>query len=136
MKFIRWTVLMCSMLCIHSWAYANCVGGLEGQLIEIKVRSCENINGETNREVQEHAGQMQDTWDLKKAYTGALVTDEYGSRWMYTASTANPCEGFPNGQVVQKKGYSSCCDTGQWGKCVFGGRWLSDVDGKSINAFQ
>ena len=31
---------------------------------------------------------------------------------------------------------TTCCDSGRWGKCVFGGQWLGDVDGKPINSFQ
>ncbi len=115
---------------------ANCVGGLEGETIDITVKYCEHIVAQNNDDVQKYAGELNNDSNLSKAYTGALVTDEHGSRWMYPSGSADPCADFPQGQVVQKKGYSTCCDTGKWGKCVFGGQWLTDLDADPINAFQ
>jgi hypothetical protein len=37
---------------------------------------------------------------------------------------------------VEKLAFYSCCDTGRWGKCVFGGRFLSDPGQPPINAFR
>jgi len=86
--------------------------------------------------VQQHAGELFETWNLGKAYTGALITDKTGITWMYPSPETNPCQRFPVNEVVQKRAYFTCCDTGRWGKCVFGGNWLGDIDGKPFNAFQ
>jgi hypothetical protein len=69
-------------------------------------------------------------------YTGALVKDKKGSIWMYPSSGQDSCSKFPRNETVEMKAYYTCCDTGRWGKCVFGGKFLGDVDGKPINAFQ
>ena len=117
-------------------AFANCATRPEGQIIEIAIKTCEGLVAETNTEVRKHAGSVDDVWNLKKAYTGALVTDLRGVRWMYPSSDPNPCARFPPNSRVLKRGYFTCCDTGRWGKCVFGGNWLGDLDGPPINSFQ
>jgi len=47
-----------------------------------------------------------------------------------------PCRGVRPGSTVEKRASFTCCDTGRWGKCVFGGRFLSDPGKPPINAFQ
>lgn len=116
--------------------FADCTGGMDGQIVQIKVQSCEEIQAESNSDVQKYAGSYYKTWNLKKLYTGALVKEPSGVLWMYPSDRRHPCKEFRKGSVVNKKGYSSCCDTGRWGKCVFGGNFLGDVDGKPINAYQ
>jgi hypothetical protein len=92
--------------------------------------------GEDNRDVMEFAGKINSRWNYKKAYTGALVTDWDGFRWMYTTKSSHPCRQFKPKDSVEMKGYYVCCDSGRVGKCVFGGRWIGDADGKPINTDQ
>ena len=115
---------------------ADCIKVEQGRIVKVEIRACEAIVAEKNNDVQKYAGPYYETWNLRKAYTGALIKDEKGSFWMYPTESRYPCADFPKKAIVEKKAYSTCCDSGRWGKCVFGGRWLGDVDGKSINAFQ
>lgn len=115
---------------------ADCYTPKDGQVIGIKVESCEVIDGKTNKEVLKYGGEAQKASNIQKLYDGALVTEESGARWMYPTSEANPCQKFPKSALVKMRAYLTCCDTGRWGKCVFGGRWLGDADGKPVNAFQ
>jgi hypothetical protein len=79
---------------------------------------------------------MWEQWHLEKFYTGALITDAHGAQWIYLSAEANPCQAFPRGAEVKKAAYYVCCDTGDWGKCVFGGRYLEDIGAAPINSFQ
>lgn len=117
-------------------AFADCAERPEGRIIEIAIKSCERIVADANEEVRQHAGRFYGAWNLKKAYTGALITDLQGLRWMYPPSDPNLCARFPRNTRVLKRAYFTCCDTGRWGKCVFGGNWLGDVDGPPVNTFQ
>lgn len=45
---------------------------------------------------------------------------------MLPSQAADPCRGFRQGSAVEKRASFTCCDTGRWGKCVFGGRFLND----------
>jgi hypothetical protein len=63
------------------------------------------------------------------------VTASGGLKWVYP-SEANPCKKLARSAQVKMRAYLTCCDTGRWGKCVFGGRWLGDVDGKPVNSEQ
>jgi hypothetical protein len=130
-----------SLICVwlmtfQNLAYANCLIPEDGMIVTVVAKSCQAINGDTHPEVKEHAGPMYETWNLKKAYTGALILDERGGQNMYPSKASEPCKEFPVGKPVKKRLYQTCCDSGRWGKCVFGGRFLGDIDGPKINAFQ
>jgi hypothetical protein len=111
-------------------AWANCEMGEQGKVVEIKVTSCEEIVAERNADVQKFAKGQSDL------YTGALVKSDLGLVTMYPSKEKNPCEEFRKNSLVKKKAYSTCCDTGRWGKCVFGGNFLGNIDGLAINTFQ
>src|SRR5262245_22854962 len=115
---------------------ADCAQMPEGQIVKVESISCKEIAAEENEEVRTYAGELLEKWNLKKAYTGALITDRTGTRWMYPSADPSPCKGIKRGTVLEKKAYYTCCDAGRWGKCVFGGNWLGDVDGNAINSFQ
>jgi hypothetical protein len=117
-------------------ASADCSYSDDGKVVTITVESCEVISGKTNKQVLKYAGASQKTEAIQKLYTGALVTAKGGMNWMYPSTDVNPCKQFERSTQVKMKAYLTCCDTGPWGKCVFGGRWLADVDGKGINASQ
>lgn len=116
--------------------FANCIERPQGQIIKIEIQSCEAIVAEKNKEVRKYAGELYEKWNLKKAYTGALVKDTKGTLWMYPSEARSPCKEFSKKKTVEKRAYYTCCDTGRWGKCVFGGNWLGDINGKPINSFQ
>jgi hypothetical protein len=130
------TVVAISISSALSPASADCFYPNDGKVIGIRVESCEVINGQTNKDVLEYAGALQKTQTIQKLYTGALVTAEGGVRWMYPSAETNPCQKFAKSAQVKMRAYLTCCDTGRWGKCVFGGRWLGDVDAKPVNAEQ
>ena len=117
-------------------ATADCSFSSAGQNITITVQSCEVIDGRTNKDVLKYAGGLQKDPTIQKLYTGALVTADHGAKWMYPSTDAYPCKKFPKSAQVKVKAYLTCCDSGPWGKCVFGGNWLGDADGKPVNAFQ
>ena len=124
------------LLSAHSPVDADCAGGLNGDVIRIKVKSCEVLVPGQNSEIQKNAGNHLSSAQLDDLYQGALVTDENGRRWVYHSEAHDPCADFVAGHEVQKRGYTTCCDTGTWGKCAFGGQWLADEDVGPINAFQ
>jgi hypothetical protein len=134
--FISILSLSSNLLIMSSPVFANCIEAEQGRVAKFEVQTCEVIAAEKNEEVKKYAGSYERSWNLKKAYTGALIKDSRGSLWMYPTGNKNPCVAFPKKKTVNKRAYSTCCDTGRWGKCVFGGRWLGDLDGKPINAFQ
>jgi hypothetical protein len=115
---------------------ADCSFSSDGRIIGITVQSCEEIDGRTNKDVLKYAGSMQKDPTFQRLYTGALVTADRGLKWMYPSTEANPCRKFSKSVQVKMMAYLTCCDSGSWGKCVFGGRWLGDVDGKPVNAWQ
>ncbi len=136
MKNIKHVCLYLALAFIlPSRLFAECLEVKNGEVAEIKAKACEEITVE-NENVKKYAGNFLDEANLKRAYTGALVTDEKGIRWMYSSAQPNACSQFPLEQPVKMKTYTTCCDTGRWGKCVFGGNWLGDIDGQPINAFQ
>lgn len=116
-------------------AFADCGFPSDGKVIGIKVESCEVIDGKTNKDVLKYAGASQKTQTIQNLYSGALVTAG-GVKWVYPSAETNPCRKFAKSALVKMKAYLTCCDTGGWGKCVFGGRWLGDIDGKPVNSDQ
>jgi len=117
-------------------AAADCSFSSDGRNTTITVQSCEVIDGRTNEYVLKYAGGPHRNEAIQKLYTGALVTAVRGVRWMYPSPEPNPCKKFSKSAQVKVVAYRTCCDSGPWGKCVFGGRWLGDVDGKPFNAWQ
>jgi hypothetical protein len=120
---------------------ADCLLPEEGATVRVAVRSCTAIQPDSHPEVRDHArldgpGALVGTATLRRLYTGALITDERGERWMAPSQAADPCSAFRPGSTVEQRASFSCCDTGRWGKCVFGGRFLGDPGQPPINAFQ
>lgn len=117
-------------------AAADCFFPPDGRLVTVLVQSCEAIDGRTNVEVMAHAGASSKFEELEKMYTGALVTEGHDVKWVYPSDEKDPCRKFAKGSKVKMQAFLTCCDTGRWGKCVFGGRWLGDIDGKPVNSAQ
>jgi hypothetical protein len=117
-------------------ASADCSYPNDGKVITIAVESCEVISGKTNKEVLKYSGAAQKTETIQKLSTGPLVRAKGSMKWMYPSTDVNPCKQFARSAQVKMRAYLTCCDTGPWGQCVFGGRWLADVDGKGIDASQ
>jgi len=115
---------------------ADCFFSPNGRIVTIAVRSCEAIDGRTNVEVLQFVGASSKFVELEKLYTGALVTEGRDTKWMYPSEEKDPCRRFVKGSKVKMRAYLTCCDTGRWGKCVFGGRWLGDIAGKPIDSSQ
>lgn len=129
MNLVGW-LAAASLGIFSSIVCADCEMGEQGKIVELRIKSCEEIVAEKNTEVQKFAKGRSDL------YTGALVTVESGSVSMYPSKVKHPCKMFRRNSLVTKKAYSTCCDTGNWGKCVFGGSFLGDVDAPAINTFQ
>ena len=136
LRLVPLFVLTISNAAMPAPSAADCSFSSDGQIFTVTVQSCEVIDGRTNKDVLKYAGGLQKNETIQKLYTGALVTADRGFKWMYPSSEPNPCQKFPKSGQVKMMAYRTCCDSGPWGKCVFGGRWLGDVDGKPINAWQ
>tara|TARA_B100000315_G_C14577203_1_gene588510 strand:- start:2550 stop:2966 length:417 start_codon:yes stop_codon:yes gene_type:complete len=134
--FLKIIIFIAPLLILSLYSWGDCASIANGKIIEIQVKGCEAINGQTHPRVREKAGQFYDTWELKKMYTGALITDDNNGSWMYPTDKSNPCKNILKDKKIKKRAYYTCCDTGAWGKCVFGGNWLGDIGDKEINAFQ
>lgn len=137
----RWIALAVLGLVAPAQALADCALPPQGAPIRLTVRSCRSIEADSDPEVRAHVhldgpGALMGAPTIRRLYTGALVTDNRGTLWMVPSRAADPCRGFRPGSTVEKLASYSCCDTGRWGKCVFGGRFLSDPGQPPINAFQ
>lgn len=115
---------------------ADCFFPPNGRIVTLSPLSCEAIDGHTNVDVLRYVGANSHFAELEKLYTGALVTEAHDVKWMYPSEEKDPCRKFVKGFGVKMRSYLTCCDTGRWGKCVFGGRWLGDVDAKPIDSDQ
>lgn len=115
---------------------ADCFFAPNGRIVTVVVQSCEAIDGRTNVDVLRYVGANSKFVELEKLYTGALLTEAHEIKWMYPSEEKDPCRKFAKGSTVKMRSYLTCCDSGRWGKCVFGGRWLADIDAKPIDASQ
>ena len=115
---------------------ADCFFAPNGRIVSVVVQSCEAIDGRTNVDVLRYVGASSKFVELENLYTGALITEAHDIKWMYPSGEKDPCRKFAKGSTLKMRAYLTCCDTGRWGKCVFGGRWLADIDAKPIDASQ
>ena len=136
LSVVRPLILGVATVLVLGIGLANCLLPNDGQIVKIEVKSCQEIVADRNAEVQKNAGPLYQPWNLKQLYTGALITDVSGGRWMYPSEQKTPCKPFQKKSLIEKRAYYTCCDSGAWGKCVFGGKWLGDIKGRPINAFQ
>jgi hypothetical protein len=134
-RLVLLVAMTASNASVPSTALPDCYFPNDGQVISIKVESCEVIDARTNKDVLKNLRMPNDP-TIQRLYTGALVTADHAGKWMYPSTAASPCQKFPKSALVKMRAYLTCCDTGAWGKCVLGGQWLGDVDGKPVNAFQ
>lgn len=128
--------LTVSNAAVPQFVAADCFFPPNGRIVTVAVESCEVIDGRTNVEVMAHVGASSNFKQLEKMYTGALVTEAHDIKWVYPSGEKNPCGKFAKGSKVKMRAYLTCCDSGRWGKCVFGGRWLADLDAKPIDSSQ
>jgi hypothetical protein len=119
-------------------ALADCAGPAQSA-VDLVPQTCLPISAARDPTILARArskGLPGDLTTLARLYTGALVTDSRNQQWLYPTPAHDPCRFFPTGRKIRRMAYFTCCDTGIWGKCVFGGRFLGDIGGPSINAFQ
>lgn len=117
-------------------AFADCVGG-EPVKAPIEVQSCEALHPLTDSRFKKADGTLAETEEfLLRFFKGALVTNQNGATYMYPSNSEDPCAGFPSGSSIEKIVSATCCDTGAWGKCLLGGRFLYDADAVPVNTFQ
>ena len=130
-KTITIFILLLSSLCLVTIsAHAMCLP-MPNENKTIRVAECRTLDGPNDATI---------TTKLKGVaphlYKGALVTDTENNKWMYPSKSATPCEEFQTNTKVTKQASYTCCDTGSWGKCIFGGRWLADIGKPAVEAFQ
>lgn len=136
LRVVLLVALTVSNAAIPKLAAADCFFPPNGRIVTVAVESCETVDGRTNIDVMAHVGASRNFAELEKMYTGALVTEADSVKWMYPSEEKNPCGKFAKGSKVKMRAYLTCCDSGRWGKCVFGGRWLTDIDAKPIDSSQ
>lgn len=117
-------------------AKANCAILHDGELVKITIKQCRNISPSTDSRIKQMAGPVSEPWKLEKLYTGALILDSNGTQWVHSTDSLNPCEEFIVGQTIEKRRHQVCCDTGAWGKCIYGGNFLANTNDPKVNTFQ
>ncbi len=117
---------------------ADCFDKFEGSVIALEVQSCEAIAPDTTAQLRDYTGSTlgERRQFLERYYRGALITTKEGTRYVYPDRQSNPCQQFLPGKLVKKAATYTCCDTGAWGKCIFGGAFLYDPGSKPVNSFQ
>jgi hypothetical protein len=89
---------------------------------------------------------------LSRFYTGALVNADLlvierknsgltnvkpvNYILMYPSGAKNPCKQLHRNTIIKTKYARACCDTGKTGKCIFGGKFMWDLNSKPIDVFQ
>ncbi len=96
--------------------------------VEIRVVACTALDPQKDPTLTEHA--------MARFFTGVLLEASDKKTYVYHTVKKDPCLDFPQGTKVKKMLILSCCDTGSWGKCKFGGRFLYDIGERPINAYQ
>ena len=118
-------------------AQANCTGP-DKTPFDLIPKSCKAIAPDKDPTIMQRAlskGTPGSKDTLTSLYTGALITDSQGQTWVKPSSSPEPCASIKLGVKTRLMAYFACCDTGAWGKCVFGGRFLGDLKGDPINVF-
>lgn len=131
-------LLMATILVGSSTVFADCSYGAPGDSKEInlQVKSCSGISFDTDDSLQEKAGKMLDKQIARRFFTGALIEDEQGTQWIYPTDSNVPCGDFNSGKIIRMNSHRTCCDTGRWGKCALGGRFLSTIGATPLDAYQ
>ena len=118
--------------------WANCAGPGKAP-IDLVPQTCQRISPAEDPSILARArskGLPGDLSTLTRLYTGALVTDSRNQQWVYPTNAKDPCRFFLQGRKIRMMASFICCDTGNWGKCVFHGLFLGDLGGQPLHAFQ
>ena len=126
-----------SAMFMCSKAFADCLD-VPDHVVEITVASCRVLDPEQDPTLRNYEGMtFGDRKEfLERWYRGALVKDTQGMVYVYPSKDPHVCDQFPKRATVKKMMGFTCCDTGRWGKCLYGGSWLWDVGGRPVNTFQ
>lgn len=130
-----------STAAISAAAYADCYiperGNTEKDALTIVATACRALDPTKDEKILADKGQISGDRAafMERNYRGALVTVEQ-STYVYPSKDADACSHFPIGKPVKMMIDQTCCDTGAWGKCIYGGRFLRDVGTQPFNAFQ
>jgi hypothetical protein len=134
----RFNLLLGLLLAMGVPGLADCAGP-EKAAIDLVPQLCVRISAAEDPSILARArakGLPGDQTMFARPYSGALVTDSRNHQWVYPSSAKDPCLSFPQGRRIRIMASFTCCDTGSWGKCVFGGLFLGDLGGEPFNAFQ
>ena len=138
------TIVVVMLLFMSLPVRADCVPEPDGE-ISISIKSCEVLSPDTTPKLISY---KKDGYGLPSSHTddflnlyfrGGLIMGTVGKKdiiAVYPSSDATVCKQFNKGMTVKKILTNSCCDTGEWGKCLYGGLFLYDVGGKPVDAFQ
>lgn len=124
-------------LLVSSAAMADCIEPQPNQKVGVTAKSCRSLDPKSDIKLRFYGGEVfgdRDTF-MDRFYRGALVETADG-QYVYPTHEANPCDRFPVGREVAMVVDSTCCDTGAWGKCIYGGRFLRDEGAEPLNVFQ
>ena len=115
-------------------ATANCLDAPPAET-DLVVASCRVVDPGEAKTLEQEGSRSSDKF-YADYYQGALSTTPSNAQYVYPSSSQDPCAQFPAGASVKKIIGCTCCDTGSWGKCLYGGCWLWDVGGSPVNTFQ
>lgn len=134
---IKSAVLVLSLTTSVQPAFGDCAFSPDGAEISIAIKSCEMISPESKEDLKQILARNPEQKELYyRLFTGARIEDEQGLVWVYPTTDPDACTKFSPGAIVKKAVFRSCCDTGRWGKCALGGRFLGDIGGRPLDASQ
>lgn len=126
------------VLAMAAAAQASCAGS-SSTIVELQPQSCVPISPSLDRSITPRARALDASVTptlLARLYSGALLTDSNNGRWLYPTGASNPCQPFRKGQKVRLRAYFFCCDIGIGSpKCLFGGRFLADLNAPAPYSF-
>src|SRR5271163_5022058 len=102
-RVVLLVALTSSSASVSTIAFADCYFPNDGQVMSIRVESCEVMDGRTNKDALKKSHMPNDP-TIQRFYTGALVSTDHAMKWMYPSTAANPCQKIPKVRAGENEG--------------------------------